>query len=66
VAVASSVGDLSSLQQRFGGDAATVQAGATQLVLLYQDDRQTELGSAQGAGVTTGAATEDHQIGGAC
>ena len=48
-AIAGAVGDLGGVQQRLGRDAAAVQAGAADLVLLDQRDRQPELGRAEGA-----------------
>ena len=52
--------DLTGVQQRLGGDAAVVQAGAAELVLLDQGDVQAQLRPAQGSGVTTATASEDH------
>ena len=57
------VGDLAGVQQRLGRDAAAVQAGAADLVLLDQDDRLAELGRAQRSGVTAAAAAENDDIG---
>jgi hypothetical protein len=37
------VGHLGGVQKRFGGDAAAVQASATDLVLLDKDDAHAEL-----------------------
>jgi hypothetical protein len=49
------LGDLGGLQDRLGGDAAPVQAGAADLRLLDQHDRQVELRGAQRRGVAAGA-----------
>ena len=59
-ALASLVGDLAGVQQSLRGDAAVVQAGAAELVLLDQGNVQAQLGCAQGRGVTAAAAAEDH------
>ena len=60
LALAGLVGDLTGVQQGLGGDAAAVQAGAAELVLLDQGDVQTELRPAQRRGVTAATAAEDH------
>ena len=60
LALAGLVGDLARVQQGLGGDAAPVQAGAAELVLLDQGDVQAQLRPAQGRGVTAAAASEDH------
>ncbi len=59
---AGGVSDLGRVQQRLGGDAALVQAGATELALLDQHDVEAELGGAQGAGIATAATAEDHDV----
>ena len=64
LAVTGQVGDLAGVQQGLGGDAAAVQAGAADLVLLDQDDGHAQLGGAQRGGVATRATTEDDQVGG--
>src|SRR5215213_2496981 len=64
LALARQVGDLAGVQQRLGGDAAAVQARAADLVLLDENDVQAELGRAERGGVSTGATTEDDEIGG--
>ena len=56
------VGDLGRVQQRLGRDAAAVQAGAADLVLLDQGDALAELGRAQRAGVAAAAAAEDDDV----
>ena len=60
--VARGVGDLGGVQQRLGGDAADVQAGAAHLVLLHQADLEAELGGAQGTGVAARPGTEDEHV----
>ena len=62
LALAGVVGDLGGVQQRLGRDAAAVQAGAADLVLLDQRDPLAELGGAQRAGVAAAAATEDDDV----
>src|SRR5665811_2283367 len=62
LALAGRVGDLRGMQERLGRDAAHVQAGTPQLPLLDQGYGQTELGGPQGAGITTAASTEDHDV----
>ena len=64
LALAGQVGDLAGVQQGLGGDAAAVQAGAADLVLLDEDDVQPELRRPERRGITTGATTEDDQVGG--
>ena len=56
------VGDLGGVQQRLGGDAADVQAGAAELALLDQSHPQPELRGAQGAGVAAGPGPEDEYV----
>ena len=56
------VGDLAGVQQRLGRDAAPVQAGAAELVLLDQRDRQVQLRGAQRGGVTAAAAAQDDDV----
>src|SRR6185312_9238073 len=46
LALARLVGDLTAVQERLGGDAAAVQSGATDLVLLDEDDVEPELARA--------------------
>jgi hypothetical protein len=50
------VGDLASVQQGLGRDAAAVQAGATDLVLLDERDRLAQFRRPKRRGVTTAAA----------
>jgi hypothetical protein len=59
-ALAGLVGQLAGVQQSLGGDAAPVQTGAAQLVLLDQGDVQTKLRPAQGSRIAAAAASEDH------
>ena len=47
--IASDVGDLGRVQQRLGGDAAAVQAGAADLVLLDQGDGLAEFAARSAA-----------------
>ena len=56
------VRDLGGVQQRLGRDAAAVQAGAAQLVLLDQADGEAQLGGAQRRRVPAAAATEDDKV----
>ena len=65
LALAGVVGDLGRVQQRLGRDAARVQAGAAELALLDQRDRQAELGRPERAGVAAAATTEDDDVVGA-
>ena len=60
--LAGGVGDLGRVQQRLGGDAAPVQAGAAEEVLLDEGDAQAELGGAQRAGVAAAPAPEDDDV----
>ena len=56
------VGDLGGVQQRLGGDAADVQAGAAEVALLDEADRQAELSGAQGAGVAARTRPENEYV----
>ena len=57
------VPDLGREEHRLGGDAAPVQAGAAELVGLFDEgDLQAVLRGADGAGVAGGAAANDDQI----
>ena len=60
--LAGDVGDLGRVQQRLGRDAADVQAGAAELVLLDQADGEAELAGAQCGGVATASAAEDDKV----
>ena len=53
------VGDLGRVQQGLGRDAADVQAGAAELALLDQADREPELGRPQRAGVAAAARAQN-------
>ena len=61
-AVPGRVGHLGGVQDRLGRDAAAMQAGAADLVLLDQGDPQTELGGAQRARVAAAAGPEDDHV----
>ena len=54
--------ELGGLEQRFGRDAATHQAGAAEPVLLDDGCLRTKLRGAQGCDITTGSAAEDHNV----
>ena len=56
------VGDLGGVQQRLGRDAAAVQAGAPEQVLLDEGDAHAELGGAQRAGVAAAPSPEDDDV----
>ena len=60
--VTGGVGDLGRVQQRLGGDAADVQAGAAEVALLDEPDAQPELGRAQRAGVATRSRPENEYV----
>ena len=62
--LAGGVGDLGRVQQRLGRDAAAVQAGAPEQVLLDEGDGQPQLGGAQRAGVAAAASPEDDDVDG--
>jgi hypothetical protein len=55
---------LGRVQQRLGRDAAAVQAGAADLVLLDHDDALAELGVAQRGRVAAAAPSEDDEVDG--
>src|SRR5699024_2358922 len=48
--------------QRLRRDAAAVQAGATELVLLHERDLLAELGSAQRGRIAAAATAQDHDV----
>src|SRR5690606_14363122 len=56
------VGDLCRVQQRLGGYAPAMQAGAADLVLLDERDLLAELAGPQRSGVAAAAAAEDHDV----
>ena len=60
-AVASSVGHLGRVQDRLGGNAAAMQAGAAHLVLLHQRHSESELRGAQRAGVAAAPCAKDYE-----
>ena len=62
LALAGLVGDLAGVQQRLGRDAAPVQAGAADLVLLDQRDRQPEFGGPEGRRVAAAAAAQNDDV----
>ena len=62
LALPGEVGDLAGVQQRLGRDAAAVQAGAAELLLLDQHDAHAELCRTQRAGVATAAAAQDDEV----
>src|SRR5690606_10288732 len=56
------VRDLGRMQQRLGGNAALVQAGATHLRLLDESHAQAVLSGAQRTGVPAAPTSEDDEI----
>jgi hypothetical protein len=60
LALASLVRDLTGVQKRLGGNAAVVQTGAPELVLLDQGDVEPQLRGTQSCCVAAAAAAEDH------
>ena len=56
------VGQLGIAQQRFGGDAADVEADSAPILLLHHSDLEAELAGADGGDVATGARTENDEI----
>ena len=54
--------DLGGVQQRLGRDAAAVQAGAADLLLLHQRHRQAGGRGVQRGGVAAGTAAEDDDV----
>src|ERR1700722_3499667 len=56
------VGDLAGVQQRLGRDAALVQAGPADLVLLDERDTLPQLGGAQRAGIAAAAPAENDDV----
>src|SRR5680860_902630 len=53
---------LGRVQERLGGNATHMQAGATQLSLLDQRHREAELRGTKGTGVATAARTQDEYV----
>jgi hypothetical protein len=53
------------MQKGLGGDAAAIQAGPSELVLLDEGDRLAELDRPQGTGISAAAATENDDVVGA-
>ncbi len=60
--VTHAIGEGGQFEERLGRDAATVQAGAPDLVLVDECDLQAQLGGAERRGIATGAGAEHHQI----
>src|SRR4029453_6171193 len=56
------VGDLRGMEERLRRDAAAVEAGAAELVLLDEGHRQTQLAGTQGGGIAAAATPEDHDV----
>jgi hypothetical protein len=56
------VGELSDVEQGLRRDAAAVQAGAAELVLLHEGDLLAELGSAQRGRIAAAATSQDHDV----
>ena len=56
------VGQLRGVQEGLGGDAAVVEAGAAELVLLHEPDGEAELNGPQRGGVAAAAATEYQDV----
>src|SRR5215472_4712138 len=61
-AVVGEVSDLGGVQQRLGRYAAPVQAGAADLVLLYERDPLAQLCRAQSAGIAAAAAAKNDDV----
>ena len=53
---------LGTLEHRFGGDAAPVEAHTTQLGTLHNSHLHTLLGSLECGNVTTGATTDNYNV----
>jgi hypothetical protein len=56
------VGDLRRMQQGLGGDAAAVQAGATDLAPLDERHSHSELGRSERASIAAAAAAENDDV----
>ena len=54
--------DLGGVEQRLGGDAAPVQAGAAHLAALYHGGVQAQRRGTQGGGIAAGACADDDQL----
>src|ERR1035437_3163400 len=61
-AVTSLLVDLGGVHQRLGGDAATVQAGATKTILLDQSHLESQLRCPDGGYVAAGACAKDDDV----
>ena len=53
---------LGGVEQRLGGDAAPIQAGAAHLPALHDGGVQTQLGRPQRCRITAGAGTDDDEL----
>jgi hypothetical protein len=62
VALLRRVSDLRRVQEGLGGDAAAMQAGPAELVLVDEHDGHAELRRAQRTGVAAASTTEDHEV----
>ena len=54
--------DLRGVEQRLGGDAAPVQAGAAHLPALHHGGAQPQRRSTQRCGIAAGASADDDQL----
>ncbi|CPU65290.1 Uncharacterised protein [Mycobacteroides abscessus] len=61
-ALAGAVGELGRVEQRLGGDAPVVQAGAAEPARLDERDVETELGGTQRGGVAGAASAQDDDV----
>lgn len=57
------VGDFGGMQERFGRDAAAVEAGSSNQVLFHECHGEPELVGAQCCGVSGRASSEDGDVG---
>src|SRR5699024_1343247 len=65
LALLGGVGDLGRVEEGPGGDAATVQAGTAELVLLDQDNAHVEFCCAYCRRIAAAAAAKDDEVEGA-
>ncbi len=61
-AVLHGLGDFGGVQHRLRGDAAAVEAGAPELVLLDDDGREAQLHGADRGGVAGAASAQDDDV----
>ena len=54
--------DLRGVEQRLGGDAAPVQAGAAYLAAFHHSGVQAQRGGTQRCGIAAGACADDDQL----